>query len=269
MKKIILNATYFIFIGLFLILFYVFFIFNPNNYKDQIINYVSSITKYDFTYNGEIQMVFFPNTKIIMPNIEIYKASPDSKNMMMTISKTELSVSLRKLMDDIVDVNYLRASDFKYYGINADDVLMKTYSLLKFSFFKTDHPNTTTVKKMSGKANISGDTMKVNDIYMETEMMEAKGSGTIDMITKRVDFKMVGNLKDSENIVSSYRNNYPEELVGEELPIIISGELNNLSISIDLKHIIIKKVTPIKEKAIETIKEKVIDDIKDKIKLPF
>ena len=269
MKKFILNLTYFIFIGFFLILFYLFFIFNPNNYKDQIINYVSSKTKYDFTYNGEIQMSFFPTTKIIMPNIELYKESSDSKNMMITISKTELSVSLRKLMDDIVDVNYMRASEFKYYGINADDVLMKTYSLLKFSFFNTDQPNITTVKKMSGTANISGNTMKINDIYMETEMMEAKGSGTIDMITKEVNFRMVGNLKEYENIISSYRKKYPEELVGEELPIIISGELNNLSISIDLKHIIIKKVNPIKEKAIETIKEKVIDDIKEKIKLPF
>ena len=268
MKKIILNLMYFVFTISFLIVIYISFIFNPNNYKDQIINYVSSKTKYDFTYNGDIKMSLFPYTKILMPNIELYKTSSDSKNMMITISKTELSISLRKLMDNIVDVSDVRAYGFKYYGINADNVLLKTYSLLKFSLFNTDHPNITTVKKMSAKANISENKMKVNDIYMETEMMEAKGSGTIDMITKVVNFKMVGNIKKYDNIISSYQNKYPEELVGEELPIIISGELNNLSISIDLKHIVIKKVTTIKEKAIETIKEKVIDELKEKIKLP-
>jgi len=269
MKKIIVNLTYFIFIVFFLMLFYIFFIFNPNNYKDQIINYVSSKTKYDFTYNGDIEMSLFPDTKILMPNIELYKTSSNSKDMMITILKTELSMSLRKLMDNIVDVNYMRAYGFKYHGINADDVLIKTYSLLKFSFFNTNHPNITTVKKISAKANISGNTMKVNDIYMETEMMEAKGSGTIDMISKVANFKMVGNLKEYGDIISSYQDKYPKELIGEELPITISGELNNLSISIDLKHIVIKKVIPIKDKAIETIKEKVIDDLKEKIKLPF
>ena len=51
--------------------------------------------------------------------------------------------------------------------------------------------------------------------------------------------------------------------------LIITGELNNLSVSIDLSQIAIKKIEPIKEKVIDAIKEKVFDELDDKIKLPF
>ena len=43
---------------------------------------------------------FFPETKISMPNIEIYKElSTGSKNMIISIAKTELLISLDKLID--------------------------------------------------------------------------------------------------------------------------------------------------------------------------
>ena len=111
--------------------------------------------------------------------------------------------------------------------------------------------------------------MNVNDIYFETEMMEAKGSGTINILTKVADIRMTGNIKELNKITNSYNKIYPDELNGEELPIIITGELNNISVSIDLGQIAIKKIEPIKEKVIDTIKDKVFDELDDKIKLPF
>ena len=122
---------------------------------------------------------------------------------------------------------------------------------------------------MSARANIEDKIMYVNDIYIETEMMEAKGSGTINILTKVADIRMTGNIKELNKITNSYNKIYPDELNGEELPIIITGELNNLSVSIDLGQIAIKKIEPIKEKVIDTIKDKVLDELDDKIKLPF
>ena len=55
----------------------------------------------------------------------------------------------------------------------------------------------------------------------------------------------------------------------EELPIMISGKLNNLSMSIDLSHIVMQKIEPIREKIIDEIQDKVINELRDKIKLPF
>ena len=270
MKKIAINFIYLIIFIISLSIIYLFFIFNPNNYKDKITDYISSKTKYEFAYNGDIEINFFPETKISMPNIEIYKElTTGSKNMIISVAKTEMLISLDKLIDNIIDVKDITAKNFKYYGINADAVLLKTYSLLKFSLYDDLHPNITNIKNMSARADIDDNIMNVNDIYIETEMMEAKGSGKINILTKVADIRMTGNIKELSRITNSYQKIYPSELNGEELPIIITGELNNLSVSIDLSQIAIKKIEPIKEKVIDAIKEKVFDELDDKIKLPF
>jgi len=50
MKKILLNSLYILATLLSLLFIYLFFIFNPNDYKDEITSYISSKTKYDFRY---------------------------------------------------------------------------------------------------------------------------------------------------------------------------------------------------------------------------
>ena len=270
MKKIAINFVYLIIFIFSFSTIYLFFIFNPNNYKDKIIDYVSSKTKYEFIYNGDIEVNFLPETKISIPNIEIYKeSSSGSKNVMISILQTELVISLDKLIDNIIDVKDIMAKNFEYHGINADAVLLKTYSLSKLSLYDDIHPDITNIKNMSARANIDNNIMNVNNIYIETEMMEARGSGTVNILTKVADIRMTGSIKELNNITDSYQKVYPNELNGEELPIIIFGELNNLSVSIDLSQIAIRKIEPIKEKVIDVIKDKVVDELDDKIKLPF
>ena len=215
-------------------------------------------------------MSLLPTTKIMMPNIEIFNiSSSHRKEMMITIARTELSISPGKLMDNIIDVRNVKASNFQYYGINADNVLLKAYSLVKLSLYNSDHPNVTTIKNMSAKANIIDNIMRIDNIHIETQMMKAKGRGSINLITKVANFKMTGQIKEYDNIDGAYQRVYPDELNGEELPITISGELDDLSISINLNEIAIKKVEPIKNKIIDEIKDKVFDEINDKLKLPF
>ena len=122
---------------------------------------------------------------------------------------------------------------------------------------------------MSAKAKIVDNNMKVSSIYIETEMMEAKGYGFINLITKEAEFNFIGKIKKYENVISLYQDSYPIELIDEELPVMVSGKLNDLSVSIDLSHIIIKKIEPIREKIIDDIQDKVINELRDKIKLPF
>ena len=269
MKKILLNSLYVLITLLLLVFLYLFFIFNPNNYKDEITSYISSKTKYDFRYNGDIEVSYYPNIRVLMPNIKILNISSDSKDIIIEVSSIDLSLSLKQLMNNIIDVNNVRAYELKYYGINADDVLIKTYSLLKFSLFTGSDKKITNIKNMSAKAKIIDNNMRVSNIYIETEMMEAKGNGSINLITKEAEFNFIGKIKAYENIISLYQDSYPIELIDEELPIMISGKLNDLSISIDLRHIIIKKIEPIKKKIIDKIQDKVINELRDKIKLPF
>lgn len=269
MKKVLLNLSYISVTLLSLVIIYVFFIFNPNDYKSQITNYISSKTKYNFTYDGDIEISYYPDFQVLMPGIKIFKMSSDSKDMMIEVSSINLSLSLEQLMNKVIDRGDIKAYDFKYHGVNADDVLIKTYSLLKFSLFSGSNENITNVKNISAKFTMINNKMKISDIYMETEMMEARGNGSIDLITKESEFSFIGKMKAYKDVMSLYQNNYPIELINEELPIIISGELDNLSVSVNLNHIIIKKVEPIREKIIDEIQDKVINELRDKIKLPF
>ena len=63
MKKTLLNSLYVLVTLSSLFFIYLFFIFNPNDYKDEITSYISSKTKYDFRYNGDIEVSYYPNIK--------------------------------------------------------------------------------------------------------------------------------------------------------------------------------------------------------------
>lgn len=253
----------------FIFFFYFLFIFNINDYKEDIVHYVSSKTKYNFAYDGDIDIRYFP-TYVSMPSINIYKKSSDnSKESIIRIEKLELNVSPFKLLKNIIEIDSVKASNLRYYSINIDEVLMKTYSLLKFNLFNSYQNNITDIISMSSTASLVGDIMDIDDIYIETNILKSKGRGTINIVTKEVNFKMLGSIKDKKYVTGIYYENYPIELSGEELPIIIKGPLDNLSISIDLTHIVVNKVAPLKDKVIDEIKEKMIDEIRDKIKLPF
>ena len=269
MKKTLLNSLYVLVTLSSLFFIYLFFIFNPNDHKDEITSYISSKTKYDFRYNGDIEVSYYPNIKVLVPNIQIFKIPSNPKSIMIEISSTDLSLSLEQLMNNIIDVNHVRAYELKYYGVNADDILIKTYSLSKLSSFPGSGKNITNIKNMSAKAKIMDNNMKVSSIHIETEMMEAKGYGFINLITKEAEFNFIGKIKAYENVISLYQDSYPIELIDEELPVMVSGKLNDLSISIDLSHILIKNIEPIREKIIDDIRDKVINELRDKIKLPF
>jgi len=277
MKKILFNSLYVLVTLVSLTVIYLFFIFNPNDYKEHITKHISSKTKYNVIINGDIKVSYYPDIKVLIPDIQIFNIPSNSykqtitslKNMKIEVSLIDLSLSLEKLMNQMIDVNYIRAYEFKYHGVNVDDVLMKTYSLLKLSLFSSANKKITNIKNMSAKVKIIEGNMMISDIYIETEIMEASGNGFIDILTKEAAFSFIGKIKPYEKMISLYQANYPTELVNEELPMKISGTLDDLSVSIDLNHVIIKKTEPIKEKIIDKIQDKVIDELRDKIKLPF
>ena len=141
MKKILLNSLYVLVTLLSLATIYLFFIFNPNDYKEHIAKHISSKTKYNVIINGDIKVSYYPDIKVLIPDIQVFNIPSNSykqtitslKNMKIEVSLIDLSLSLEKLMNKMIDINYVRAYEFKYHGVNVDDVLMKTYSLLKLS----------------------------------------------------------------------------------------------------------------------------------------
>ena len=286
-----LNKVYkfvIIFISLILIVGgYLVFFFDPDNFKTEIEEYVSSKINYTFVYDGKIDIgIYSPKTNangdendisnleskafISISGIRIFDEVSKPASRIANIGSLGLVVNKDKLVEKIIDVDRAEAQDVVYFGTNVDEILMKTYSLLKFKNFGGINPdNNTVINKIYSNAIIINNKMLINNLYFETQLIQSSGSGTINLTNKRIKIDMIGKIRKINDMRSSnnvYIDNYPKELAGKELPILIRGTLDNPDITIDMKDIIKKElIDPIKDKLIEKIQ----DELKEKFELPF
>ena len=286
-----LNKVYkfvIIFISLILIVAgYLVFFFDPDNFKTEIEEYVSSKINYTFVYDGKIDIgIYSPKTNangdendisnleskafISISGIRIFDEVSKPASRIANIGSLGLVVNKNKLVEKIIDVDRAEAQDVVYFGTNVDEILMKTYSLLKFKNFGGINPdNNTVINKIYSNAIIINNKMLINNLYFETQLIQSSGSGTINLTNKRIKIDMIGKIRKINDMRSSnnvYIDNYPKELAGKELPILIRGTLDNPDITIDMKDIIKKElIDPIKDKLIEKIQ----DELKEKFELPF
>tara|TARA_B100000530_G_scaffold333103_1_gene280543 strand:+ start:1234 stop:2097 length:864 start_codon:yes stop_codon:yes gene_type:complete len=286
-----LNKVYkfvILFISLILIVGgYLVFFFDPDNFKTEIEEYVSSKINYTFVYDGKIDIgIYSPKTNangdendisnleskafISISGIRIFDEVSKPASRIANIGSLGLVVNKDKLVEKIIDVDRAEAQDVVYFGTNVDEILMKTYSLLKFKNFGGINPdNNTVINKIYSNAIIINNKMLINNLYFETQLIQSSGSGTINLTNKRIKIDMIGKIRKINDMRSSnnvYIDNYPKELAGKELPILIRGTLDNPDITIDMKDIIKKElIDPIKDKLIEKIQ----DELKEKFELPF
>ena len=266
---------------------YLVFFFDPDNFKTEIEEYVSSKINYTFVYDGKIDIgIYSPKTNangdendisnleskafISISGIRIFDEVSKPASRIANIGSLGLVVNKDKLVEKIIDVDRAEAQDVVYFGTNVDEILMKTYSLLKFKNFGGINPdNNTVINKIYSNAIINNNKMLINDLYFETQLIQSSGSGTINLTNKRIKIDMIGKIRKINDMRSSnnvYIDNYPKELAGKELPILIRGTLDNPDITIDMKDIIKKElIDPIKDKLIEKIQ----DELKEKFELPF
>ena len=287
----ILNKVYkfvIIFVSIILIVGgYLVFFFDPDNFKTEIEEYVSSKINYTFVYDGKLDIgIYSPTTNvngdendisnfnskafISISGIRIFDEVSKPASRIANIGSLGLVVNKDKLVDKIIDVDRAEAQNVVYFGTNVDEILMKTYSLLKFKNFGGINPdNNTVINKIYSNAIIINNKMLINDLYLETQLIQSSGSGTINLTNKRIKIDMIGKIRKINDMRSSnnvYIDNYPKELAGKELPILIRGTLDNPDITIDMKDIIKKElIDPIKDKLIEKIQ----DELKEKFELPF
>jgi len=286
-----LNKVYkfvILFISLILIVGgYLVFFFDPDNFKTEIEEYVSSKINYTFVYDGKIDIgIYSPKTNangdendisnleskafISISGIRIFDEVSKPASRIANIGSLGLVVNKNKLVEKIIDVDRAEAQNVVYFGTNVDEILMKTYSLLKFKNFGGINPdNNTVINKIYSNAIIINNKMLINNLYFETQLIQSSGSGTINLTNKRIKIDMIGKIRKINDMRSSnnvYIDNYPKELAGKELPILIRGTLDNPDITIDMKDIIKKElIDPIKDKLIEKIQ----DELKEKFELPF
>ena len=257
---------------------YLVFFFDPDNFKPEIEKYVSSKINYTFVYDGKLDLGFSDtdakagDSKAFMSisGIRIFDNSTKPVKNIANIGHLVLTVNKNKLVDKVIDVDKAEAEDITYFGTNVDEIVMKTYSLLKFKKFDgITQNNNTLINKIYSNAIIENNIMIINQLYLETQLMQASGKGFIDLVNKRIKIDMIGKIRHIQDMSptnNNYLNYYPDDLVGKELPIRIRGTLDNPDINIDMEDIIKKEIIdPIKDKLIEKIQ----DELKEKFKLPF
>ena len=252
---------------------YLLFLFDPDNFRSEIEEYVSSKINYTFIYDGSLDIGLSDagsNAYMSISGIRISDEASNPVKSIANIGRLVLIVNKDKLVDKIIDVDKAEAEDIIYFGTNIDEILVKTYSLLKFKNFSgIDQNNNTSINRIYSNAIINKNIMTINKLYLETQLMQSNGKGTIDLISKSIKIDMVGQIRDIKDITltnSVYLDHYPKDLVDKELPIRIRGTLDNPDVTIDMKDIIKREIiAPIKEKIIDKIQ----DELKEKLKLPF
>ena len=120
---------------------------------------------------------------------------------------------------------------------------------------------------LNATGNIINEVLTINKVNIETNLLAATGTGTIDLKNKTSSLKFIAKVKNDEVTISKYGKAYPFDLIDKELPINIQGSLESPSVSVDLSNIIKQEIEEITDNAIEKIKEELQERIK--IKLPF
>ena len=250
---------------------YIIFFLDADTIKSEIEEYVSSKINYTFVYDGDLNISYAPDARLSITDIKISDESYEPVKKIANIGSLELVIDKEKIIDKIIDVQKIEAQDAIYFGVNLDEILIKTYSLIKFKKFQNiSADNNTVLNQLFSNAIIDKGIMKIKNIYFETSLIKASGKGIIDLNQRTIIIDMFGKVRDiksiSEDVKNIYTSHYPDDLVNKELPIIIRGSLDNPDITINIEYIIKKEIiNPLKDKLLE----KITDDIKEQIKLPF
>ena len=250
---------------------YIIFFLDSDTIKSEIEEYVSSKINYTFVYDGDLNISYAPDARLSITDIKISDESYEPVKKIANIGSLELVIDKEKIIDKIIDVQKIEALDAIYFGVNLDEILLKTYSLIKFKKFQNiSADNNTVLNQLFSNAIIDKGIMKIKNIYFETSLIKASGKGIIDLNQRTIIIDMFGKVRDiksiSEDVKNIYTSHYPDDLVNKELPIIIRGSLDNPDITIDIEYIVKKEIiNPLKDKLLE----KITDDIKEQIKLPF
>ncbi len=248
------------------VLLYGRFFFDVNDYRDNITSYLSEKIGYEVTYKGTIEIGYEPSAKVTVTEI-IIRDPLKNNTLIAEIEELELSINKEKVLDGIIDVERVEIMNMAFYGVDVDEVLMESYTLIKeLKYKKFNSQNYTIIKSMKAKAIIDNQQMRVDDINIVTALLSINGNGIINLQSKKLNFNMIGSLRDKKDVIKVYQSNYPNEIYGNTIPVKITGPVDKVDFEVDLTDIITKQIiNPIKEKLIDELNEKVFEQIK----LPF
>jgi AsmA protein len=116
-------------------------------------------------------------------------------------------------------------------GVDLSYELQRAQTLLQKQLPPTrSGPERTLFNTFSGSANLDRGVMRNDDLSIETDLLRAHGQGTLDLGTKGIDYRLV---------VSLYKLG---DKKAADVPLLLSGNLENLKIRPDLEALAAAKV---------------------------
>ena len=265
MFKKITIIVLFLFLG---VSSYLIFVFDINNYKSEFEKIISEQSNTEFRIAGDLELNLGKNTKIKAELLSVRK----NDILILEANVFKADVSLSQILQGKFDINSISLIDSKLYGLNIDESIIQTYSLLSGKRYSMKNKSYSTIKSVDARGSYSNGLLEIEDIQILTELLQADGFGKIIPDSESVSISSMSTINDDEITKEKFGDYYPTHLEGTKVPILISGNFSNPQIDIKISDVISQKIKQeIQNKAIESIKDKIKEKIQSdmNIKLPF
>ena len=264
LKKITFAVLFFI-LGIYV---YFVFVFDINNYKSELEDIISKKTNTELRISGDLELDIGTNTIIKAELLSV------RKNDVLILESNFFSaeVSFSQVLQGKFDINSISLIDSKLYGLNVDETIIQTYSLLSGSKYSIRNKSYSNIKSIDARGKYSDGMLQVDDIRIRTELLQADGFGKIIPDNESLSISAISTIADDTVTKEKFGEYYPTYLANTEVPILISGNFKRPEIDVKISDVITQKIQQeIKNKAIESIKDKIKDKIESdiNIKLPF
>ena len=264
LKKITFAVLFFI-LGIYV---YFVFVFDINNYKSELEDIISKKTNTELRISGDLELDIGTNTIIKAELLSV------RKNDVLILESNFFSaeVSFSQVLQGKFDINSVSLIDSKLYGLNVDETIIQTYSLLSGNRYSIKNNSYSNIKSIDARGKYSDGMLEIDDIQIRTELLQANGFGKIIPDNESLSISAVSTIADDTTTKEKFGEYYPTYLANTEVPILISGNFERPQIDVKISDVITRKIQQeVKNKAIESIKDKIKDKIESdiNIKLPF
>ena len=264
LKKITF-AVLFILLGIYV---YFAFIFDINNYKSELEDIISKKSNTEFRISGDLELDIGTNTIIKAERLSVRK----SDVLILESDFFTAEVSFSQVLQGKFDINSVSLIDSKLYGVNVDETIIQTYSLLSGKRYSIKNKSYSNIKSIDARGKYSDGLLQIDDIRIRTELLQADGFGKIIPDNESLSISAMSTIADDTVTKEKFGEYYPIYLENTEVPILISGNFKRPEVDVKISDVITQRIQQeIKNKAIESIKDKIRDKIESdiNIKLPF
>ena len=242
--------------------------FDINNYKSELEDIISKKSNTELRISGDLELDIGTNTIIKAELLSVRK----NDILILESDFFTAEVSFSQVLQGKFDINSVSLIDSKLYGVNVDETIIQTYSLLSGKRYPIKNKSYSNIKSIDARGKYSGGMLQIDDIRIRTELLQAYGFGKIIPDNESLSISAMSTIADDTVTKEKFGEYYPKYLENTEVPILISGNFKRPEIDVKISDVITQKIQQeIKNKAIESIKDKIKDKIQSdiNIKLPF